>query len=157
MNLSRFLKTSVCLRSQKVSATWRGFYISSLSSSSVKLVGIYWLSQSRWQKLSWLLMILNRSSPWARRIPSGVLFQVLAKAKLFGNVSQIFFFLPFLCQLPPNALCGQHFLPFVCMQNDSFHGIIDKFSLFLLSVKIFGKLFSPEDSYNQMFFTHDFM
>lgn len=111
-NLSRFLKPSVCLRSQKVPATWRGFYISSLSSSSVKLIGIYWLSQSQWQKLSWLLMILSSSSPWARRAPSGALLQDLAEAKLFVNVSQTFF-LPFHCQFPPKcSLWAAVFLTF---------------------------------------------
>lgn len=68
------------------------------------------------------------------------------------------FFYPFTANSPPNALCGQQYsLPFVCVQSDSSHRITDKLSPFLLSVKIFGKLFSPEDSYNWMFFIHDFM
>lgn len=70
------------------------------------------------------------------------------------------FFLPFHCQfLPKCSLWAAVFLTFclcakwLITQN---HRHIPS-SLFLLSVKIFGKLFSPEDSYNWMFFTHDFI
>lgn len=105
-------------------------------------------------------MILNRSSPWARRAPSGALLQNFSKSQTFCKcfTDFFFFFYPFTANFLPNALCGQQYsLPFVCVQSNWSHRIMNILSLFLLSVKVFGKLFSPEDSYNWMFFTHDFM
>lgn len=58
------------------------------------------------------------------------------------------FFLPFHCQFPQMLSVGSSipYLLSVCKVTD--HKESDILSLFLLSVKMFGKLFSPEDSYN---------
>lgn len=104
-------------------------------------------------------MILNRSSPWARRAPSGALLQNFSKSQTFCKCfTDFFFFLPFHYQFPSKcSLWAAVFLTFLCVQSNWSHRIMNILSLFLLSVKVFGKLFSPEDSYNWMFFTHDFM